>query len=690
MGNFAADAKTINNRYELQDTLWTGGMGDVFRAFDRQRQREVAIKILDGDHPIAPPRLHRFKQEFRRTPGLVPDGAWEVYDMGLTEHGLLFMTLECPKEGSGGTAPGNECETWRALLAAAEVLDGTAGQAVLDWLMTNAQGDRALLQILDDDGQAIATLSAGEGADQARYALERVRYDRAECALDEPDLSGLGLPLLIDETLYGVLFVGRAQGAVRADLLRTAASDLALVLTKDRGFRKSRADAHHLAMLNELSRMISATMDLPQILRMVLVQALELSEAEQGAVFWGPERLATLDRQGREVDDLRVSQSVVNQVLEEGRSLSILDTQEDARFATQASIMDLQLRSLMCVPLRAGQEIRGVLYVSSQSVNRTFGPRDLELLEGIASQVALALETAQSYQTIRELNAGLEEKVKARTAELQEALHALQKTQAQLVQSEKMASLGQMVAGVAHELNNPLNFIHGNLKVLRDTYLKSIEELLALYDKKLPGDAEIARLKDDLDYEYMAQDLQKIIESALKGTTRSQRIVEDLKLFSGHDEAELKPVDLRASLESTIALIQGRFADKVRISTELAALPEVTVLGKQLNQAFLALLTNACQAIAHEGEVHITLRQEGEQAIVTVRDTGVGIPEENLPKVFDPFFTTRPVGEGTGLGLTTAYSIVERHNGRIELRSTQGEGTTALLSLPMAGVALGS
>lgn len=686
MGNFAADSKVINNRYEILETLWTGGMGDVYRAFDRQRQREVAVKVLDGDHPIAPPRLHRFKQEFRRTPGLVPDGAWEVYDMGLTEHGLLFMTLECP-QAAAEAAPLAD-EAWRGLLASVEVLDEATGKALLECLMADVAGDRALLQLLDEEGQAIATLAAGEAADQARYALERVRYDRAACTLDEPGLAGLGLPLAIGETLYGALFVGRAQGDVRADRLRAAASDLALVLSKDRRFRKARADAHHLGMLNALSRMISATMDLPQILRMVLVQALELSEAEQGAVFWGPERLATLDREGREVDDLRVSQSVVNQVLEEGRSLSILDTQEDARFATQASIMDLQLRSLMCVPLRAGQEIRGVLYVSSQSVNRTFGPRDLELLEGIAAQVALALETAQSYQTIRELNAGLEEKVKARTAELQDALNALQKTQAQLVQSEKMASLGQMVAGVAHELNNPLNFIHGNLKVLRDTYLKSIAELLALYDKKLPNDAEVARLKDALDYDYMAQDLQKIIESALKGTTRSQRIVEDLKLFSGHDEAELKPVDLKTSLESTIALIQGRFADRVRLETALATLPEVTVYGKQLNQAFLALLTNACQAIATQGEVHVALSQEGDEAVVTIRDTGVGIPAENLPKVFDPFFTTRAVGEGTGLGLTTAYSVVERHNGRLELTSTPGAGTTAILRLPMAGVAL--
>jgi signal transduction histidine kinase len=364
--------------------------------------------------------------------------------------------------------------------------------------------------------------------------------------------------------------------------------------------------------------------------------------------------------------------------LTEGKSLSILDTQEDERFATQASIMDLQLRSIMCVPLRAGEETRGVLYVSSQSVNKTFGPRDLEVLEAIAGQVALALQNAQAYQTIRELNLGLEEKVQQRTAELRKA-------QAALVQAEKMSSLGQMVAGVAHELNNPLNFIFGNLKVLRD-YTNNLLELVGVYEKKVPNDPEILKKKDEIDWEYLADDISKTIDSCLKGTTRSQKIVADLKLFSGHDEAELKPVDLKVGIESAIAMVQGRFEGKARFETELADLPPVNAYGKHLNQAFLALLTNACQALAQPGEVYVSLHADGDEAVIEVRDTGVGIDPAHLPKVFDPFFTTRPVGEGTGLGLTTAYSIVERHNGTLTARSVVGVGSTFTLTMPLAGV----
>lgn len=687
----ATSPAVINNRYEVKETVWTGGMGDVFRVLDRQSGREMFLKLLDGDHPIAPSRLHRFKTEFRRTPNLVPNGAWEAYDTGLTERGLYFMTLEVFPKGVPSAGPvvvasgalGAARQAWQEVLADAEVMEGAALKRVLAWLAEKAGADQAVLKVLDAEGQDRELAVVGDAVsvvDKARYCLERVRYDRALCELNEAGHEA-ALPVELGDQLLGLLYAA-SPGKVKVDVLAEAASDLALALLKDRRLHKAQEDTRHLEMLNALSRTISATLDLPQILNMVLKEALEVSEADQGAVFWGENQLAALDRQGKPIEDLKVSGSVVRQVLDEGRSLSILDTMEDARFATQASIMDLQLRSIMCVPLRAGKETRGVLYVSSQSVNRTFGPHDLEVLEAMSAQVALALETAQSYQTIRELNAGLEDKVKERTAELADALAELKKAQAALVQTEKMASLGQMVAGVAHELNNPLNFIHGNLKVLKD-YTMRIGELLALYDKKGMDDAEITRKKDELDYEYMADDLAKIIESCLKGAVRSQKIVEDLKLFSGMDEAELKPVDLRVGLESALSMVQGRFPGKT-FHVALSDVPALTGYGKQLNQAFLALLTNAAQS---GGEVFVTLGVEGEAAKAVIRDTGVGIPPEVLPRIFDPFFTTRAVGEGTGLGLTTAFSVVERHDGSLMVTSEVGVGTTAEVTIPLAGLA---
>lgn len=695
MSESTTSPAVINNRYEVKETVWTGGMGDVYRVFDRQVGREMFLKILDGDHPIAPSRLHRFKTEFRRTPNMVPQGAWEVYDTGLTERGLYFMTLELFPElaGPGASAAGalgSQRTAWLEALVSEDILEGAALKRVLSWVAEHAGAGRAVLKVIDADGLDRDMAAVGDAAsaiEAARYGLERVRYDRQLCELNENDQHEVALPIMAGDQLVGLLWAATPGGRVNVAVVQEVAGDLAVALVKDRRLHKAQEDTRHLEMLNALSRTISATLDLPQILNMVLVEALEVSGADQGAVFWGQDQLAALDRHGKPLTDMRVSQSVLMQVLEEGRSLSILDTMEDARFATQASIMDLQLRSIMCVPLRAGKETRGVLYVSSQSVNRTFGPDDLAVVEAMSAQVALALETAQSYQTIRELNAGLETKVEERTAELAEALAELQKAQAQLVQSEKMVSLGQMVAGVAHELNNPLNFIHGNLKVLND-YLARIGELLAIYDAKGINDSDVLKKKDELDYAYMSDDLAKIIDSCLKGTVRSQKIVEDLKLFSGMDEAELKPVDLRIGLESALAMVLGRFPGR-DIRTELAIVPLLTGYGKQLNQAFLALLTNAAQAIATAGTVEVTLGVEGETAVVTIRDTGVGIAPEHLKKIFDPFFTTRPVGEGSGLGLTTAYSVVERHNGRLTVTSTVGEGTTAEVRIPLVGLASG-
>lgn len=691
MGN-PTTPKVINNRYELLEEHTPGGMGTVYKARDRQTGRDLFLKILDGDHPIAPARLHRFKTEFRRTPGLVPNNAWEVYDLGLEEHGLLFMTLEVFPQalgagrpaagGTGGAGAVSEeaRREWSAILARPEQLEGEAFNRALAWLAKQAGGERALVQLVDRDGRAHNTAIVGDAAalaDASRTCIERVRYEREACSINNGARASLGVPLLVESELAGVLYVDGPESGFKPGVAKELALDLALVVAKDRGLIKAEEESRHLEMLNDLSRTVSSTLDLNQILTLVLGQSLEVSQAEQGAVFWGEERLATLDRHGNTVDDLRVSNSVLGQVLTEGKSLSILDTQEDERFATQASIMDLQLRSIMCVPLRAGDETRGVLYVSSQSVNRTFGPQDLEVLEAIAGQVALALQNAQAYQTIRELNLGLEEKVQQRTAELRA-------TQAQLVQTEKMASLGQMVAGVAHELNNPLNFIFGNLKVLRD-YTANLLALIQLYERKV-GDGEIAKKKDEIDWDYLADDISKTIDSCLKGTTRSQKIVADLKLFSGHDEAELKPIDLKAGIESAIAMVQGRFTGKADFRTELAELPLVNAYGKHLNQAFLAVLTNAAQALAQPGEVSVSLRQDGEHAVIEIRDTGVGIPAENLSKIFDPFFTTRPVGEGTGLGLTTAFTIVERHNGSLTAASAPGEGSTFTVRLPLAGV----
>ena len=692
-GNSTTPQQLINNRFELVETIAEGGMGNTYRAVDHLRQRPVWLKILDGDHPIAPPRLHRFKTEFRRTPGIIDHGGWEVYDLGLTEQGFLFMTLELheqPGEKPASSASGGgPDEGWAAALALGDLLEGERIQAMLAWTRAYAGAERVCFQFFTEDGREGPLVVMGGDAtdvtDIARLCIERARYAREPNEQRADGRLGLALPMVSGDQALACLWLEGPEVSVRPQQAHDIWPHWRAAVVADVRIRRIEEDKHHLERLNDLARAVSATLDLSAILDMVLRQALDVSEDEQGAVFWGMERLATMDLHGGPVPELQVSQSVIQQVLDNCKPIALIDTQEDERFATAHSIMNLRLRSIMCVPLRAGKDVLGVLYVSSQSVARTFGPSDLSVLEGLAGQVSLALANARAYQTIRELNTGLEEKVKLRTAELESTLAELKKTQGQLVQAEKMSSLGQMVAGVAHELNNPLNFIHGNTKVFRN-YAQDLFGLIEMYGRKLPSDPEIAERKQDIDFDYLQDDITKTIDSVLKGTVRCQKIVADLKTFSGHDEAELKETDLKEGVESTISVVQGRFGERVTFELDIQAVPQLNAFGKQLNQAFLAVLSNACQALTAPGTVSVRLAQEGEEIVLRVTDTGVGIPPEHLSKIFDPFFTTRPIGEGTGLGLTTAYSVVDRHRGRIEVSSQVGAGSTFTIRLPISGV----
>ncbi len=275
---------------------------------------------------------------------------------------------------------------------------------------------------------------------------------------------------------------------------------------------------------------------------------------------------------------------------------------------------------------------------------------------------------------------------------MSEYTRELQQTQAQLIHSEKMSSLGQMVAGIAHEINNPASFIHGNIQYL-DDYMQNLLTLIQHYQREYPQptDAILSQI-EEIDLEFLVGDFPKILLSMKEGTYRIKSIVTSLRNFSRLDESEMKAVDLHAGLESTLIVLQHYLGDRIKISKYYQDLPLVECYPAQLNQVFLHLLTNATDALkdplilSSQKQPQIIIQTEkidSTQVKITISDNGIGIPSDIQGKLFDPFFTTKPVGQGTGLGLSIVYKIVEKHQGIIKVNSIKGEGTQVELILPI-------
>ena len=290
----------------------------------------------------------------------------------------------------------------------------------------------------------------------------------------------------------------------------------------------------------------------------------------------------------------------------------------------------------------------------------------------------------------------LEGKVAERTSELETVNLQLDETYSQLLQAEKLAALGQLAAGVAHEINNPIGFVNSNLGTLNG-YIKDMLKIIEAYEAMIaampekPAEcAALHALTAELDLPFLCSDAPQLIAESLDGVTRVRGIVKDLKNFAHVDASpEWGPADLHECLDSTLNIANHEIKYKAAVVKDYGTLPEVDCLPSQLNQVFLNLLVNAAQAIPENTPGTITVRTsaDGGNVRIEISDTGYGIPPENIKKIFDPFFTTKPVGTGTGLGLSLSYGIIKRHNGRIEVGSEIGKGTTFRITLPIRRIA---
>lgn len=282
-----------------------------------------------------------------------------------------------------------------------------------------------------------------------------------------------------------------------------------------------------------------------------------------------------------------------------------------------------------------------------------------------------------------------QEQLESNYASLKETNHKLEDAQNQLLQSEKMASIGQLAAGVAHEINNPVGFVNSNLNSLKN-YVDGLMRLVSQYEALeghlgADGQREIAATKHAVDLEYMREDLPVLLRESADGLTRVKRIVQDLKDFSRVDNADWQEADINAGLDSTLNVVLNEVKYKAEVRKNYAVLPAVRCLAAQLNQVFMNLIVNAAHAIDGMGVITLSTGREGDWVWVEVEDTGSGMSPEVSKRIFEPFYTTKPVGKGTGLGLSLSFSIVQKHRGFIRVRSEVGKGSAFRVWLPLSG-----
>ncbi|MEB3280958.1 MAG: AAA family ATPase [Lyngbya sp.] len=405
-------------------------------------------------------------------------------------------------------------------------------------------------------------------------------------------------------------------------------------------------------------------------------------------------------------------QSLINYVWRTQKSLVLDEATNNAFWVGDPYISKQQPKSILCTPVSKQGQLIGILYLENNLVSGAFTSERLQLLEVITTQAAISLENARLYDNLaiaksqlEATNQTLEQKVQQRTQELHEknqclaqTLEELQRTQTQLIQSEKMSSLGQLVAGVAHEINNPVNFIFGNITHAQE-YAEDLLEVIKAYQECYPEPVEAVQdLIEEVELDFLVEDFPKLLNSMEMGANRIREIVESLRNFSRLDEAEVKSVNIHEGIDSTLMILHNRLKAKpdepgIEVIKNYGDLPPIECYPGKLNQVFMNILSNAIDTLQQKrketdsepGKITITTAATTDQKIkIKIADNGLGMSEKVQKQIFDPFFTTKPVGKGTGLGLAISYQIVvERHQGQLSCISTPNEGTEFIIEIPI-------
>ena len=454
-----------------------------------------------------------------------------------------------------------------------------------------------------------------------------------------------------------------------ADLLSEATSFFPRVRLTGEDTRPPEAtqkEQRTLRLLFDLSNALSAVYSVPEVSEKALDILLESTRAEQAAIFLLDEsrslRLATVrvrDAPAGVRPVVELSSTIADRILKERKGILTADAATDDRFAHGYSVVVRQLRSLACAPLLGKSGDLGILYLENNRSIGAFTREDLSLLCAVASQIGLAIENARFFDALKRTNEELEQIVEERTA-------ALRETQVKLFQTEKMAALSRLVAGVAHEINNPLGALKSNLDLLVQMF-----------------DRVAANPERRSDQSVLFENLAGLGQTSLLACGRIASVVRSLTAFVRLDQAEFKPASLNDGIQTVLQLMGPSVRQGIRITTRLGDLPEIPCYPALLNQALMHLIENACQAIKQTGDVTIETSRQDNQVVLRIRDTGCGIPKEHLPRIFEPGFTTKGVGVGVGMGLAVVQQVIREHHGTIDVESDAGKGCLVTIRLPI-------
>ncbi|MEG3841193.1 GAF domain-containing protein, partial [Microcoleus sp. herbarium14] len=551
--------------------------------------------------------------------------------------------------------------------------------------------------------------------------LEIIRIDDVETVTDLGErefLRALGLNSLLDIPLQtqsgpiGVILCATCGGPRRwrdeeVELLMAVGNQLAIALNQAELYEKSRlaaAEATSAAMqqklLNQLGSQIRASLDLDTILATTVRQIRDLLQLDRCLFLWYlPDASPPAWNVVHEAknDDLfstmgyfpaditsTLPQKIANLEVYQIDDVTTVSDELEREF-----LLQLGYKSVLDLPIKSAGGLTGVLGCVSCSEVRRWTKDEVELIGAICDQLAIAISQSELYtQSVDSARIAQEQ-----AAQLEVTLWELQQAQTQLVQAEKMSSLGQMVAGIAHEINNPVSFIFGNLTYTEE-YTRNLMKLLQMYRDEYPEPAPAIQEEiQALELDFLLDDLPKMLSSMQVGATRIRDIVRSLRNFSRLDESDMKNVNIHEGIDSTLMILEHRLKAQpdrpaIQVIKEYGQLPLVECYAGLLNQVFMNIIANAIDALQeplkNRGIIGIRTKVKDNFATIVIADNGAGITDQVKQRIFDPFYTTKPIGSGTGMGLAISHSIiVEKHKGEIKCLSVVGKGTEFILKVPI-------